>query len=112
MGNDCCCFAETGLNNIKENKVVKINEKNDYLEEIIEYKETNAPKPTFENNEKNKKEIHPDPPEDFTFTNPDKNGVSTNNPEKANNIDNGGEFPSTEKRDTQTPHKENLNNNK
>ena len=113
MGNDCCCFAETGFNNIKENKVVKINEKNDYLEEIIEYKETNAPKPTFENNEKNKKEIHPDPPEDFTFTNRDKNGVNTNNPEKANNIDNGGEFPSTEKRemDTQTPHKENLNNN-
>ena len=112
MGNDCCCGAETGFNNIKENKVVKINE-NDYLEEIIEYKETNSPKPTFENNEKNKKEIHPDPPEDFTFTNRDKNGVNTNNPEKANNIDNGGEFPSTEKRemDTQTPHKENLNNN-
>ena len=113
MGNDCCCCAETGFNDIKENKVVKINEKNDYLEEIIEYKETNAPKPTFENNEKNKKEIHPDPSEDFTFTNRDKNGVNTNNPEKANNIDNGGEFPSTEKRemDTQTPHKENLNNN-
>ena len=163
MGNDCCCFAETGLNNIKEDKAVKTNEKNDhseeiiehketnapkptfennekndYLEEIIEHKETNAPKPTFENNEKNdyseettehketnapkptfenneknQKETHPDPPEDFTSTNRDKNGVNTNNPEKVNNIDNGGEFPSTEKRemDTQTPHKENLNNN-
>ena len=75
MGNDCCCGAETGFNNIKENKVVKINE-NDYLEEIIEYKETNAFKPTFENNEKNKKEIYLDPSEDFIFMNRDKNGVN------------------------------------
>ena len=112
MGNDCCCGAETGFNNIKENKVVKINE-NDYLEEIIEYKETNAFKPTFENNEKNKKEIYLDPSEDFIFMNRDKNGVNINNSEKANNIYNGGEFPSMEKRemDTQIFYKENLNNN-